>query len=359
MDQLDKKQISIMIVDDAPQNLTLLNNMLQKRGYHVFAFPSGDLAIKAVKKTPPDLILLDINMPEMNGYQVCETIKSDKSIPDFPIIFLSALTEVDDKVKAFRVGGVDYISKPFQFEEVDARVRTHLRIRELQNQLELSNKNLQIKVAEQVKEISESQMSTIFALARLAEYRDVITGMHLERVQEYCRLLADSLRKSVYGSQISDEFVTTIYHASPLHDIGKVGIPDSILLKPGELTEKEFEIMKTHTDIGARALSEVLTKYSGNYFIRMGIEVARSHHERWDGKGYPEQLVGVQTPLAARIMKLVDVYDALRSKRSYKDAFDHQTAYRIIVDGKGTEFDPVVSEAFVSLEKEFDRITKT
>ncbi|MCL5261211.1 MAG: response regulator [Gammaproteobacteria bacterium] len=358
MNEEEKRQACIMVVDDAPQNLTLLTNMLQKRGYRVYAFPSGELAVKAVKKSPPDLILLDINMPEMNGYVVCEKIKSDKSIPDFPIIFLSALTEIDDKVKAFRVGGVDYISKPFQFEEVDARVQTHLKIRDLQAKLEESNKNLQEKVEEQVKEISESQMSTIFSLAKLAEYRDIETGKHLERVQDYCHLIAKTLRESEYRDQVNDEFIETIYHASPLHDIGKVAIPDKILLKPGELTESEFEIMKTHAAIGAKALVEVYKKYSRNYFIRMGIEIARSHHERWDGKGYPDHLTGDQTPLAARIMKLVDVYDALRAKRCYKDAYDHTTTYKIIVDGRGTEFDPVLIDVFVKLEKQFNSMHK-
>jgi putative two-component system response regulator len=208
-------------------------------------------------------------------------------------------------------------------------------------------------VAEQVREISESQMSTIFALAKLAEYRDVDTGGHLERVQDYCRLLAAELYKGEYAKQINDAFIATIYQASPLHDIGKVAIPDKILLKPGKLTDDEFVIMKTHTTIGATALSEVFAKYSRNYFIRMGIEIARWHHERWDGKGYPDGLAQDKIPLAARIMKLVDVYDALRSKRCYKNAIGHATACDIIFAGSATEFDPVVTDAFRGCEKVF------
>lgn len=267
------------------------------------------------------------------------------------------MTDVDDKLKAFKAGGVDYITKPFQFEEVDARVQAHLKIRELQAELEKHNHNLQELVSSQVKEISESQMSIIFALVRLAEYRDTDTGNHLERTQEFCRILAKKLREtSPYSKFIDDKFITNIYQASPLHDIGKVAIPDNILLKPGKLTSEEFELMKTHTTIGANYLEDVLKKYPKNEFIKMGVDIARSSHEKWDGTGYPQGLAGENIPLSARIMALVDAYDALRSKRSYKQPFDHEKAYSVIMSEMKEHFDPIIIEAFLHVADEFKNI---
>lgn len=349
----------IMIIDDIPGNLKLLSNMLELHGYEIFPFTSGKQALLAAEKNPPDLILLDIKMPEMDGYQVCEKIKANKSLTNIPIIFLSALSEMTDKIKAFQVGGVDYITKPFQFDEVKIRVNTHLKISELQNELETHNKKLAELVNQQVKEISDAQISIIFAMAKLAEYRDNETGNHLERVQEFCKLLATQLyHNSPYAKLIDEKFITNIYHASPLHDIGKVAIPDHILLKPDKLTFDEFEIMKTHATIGASYLEEVLKKYPKNDFIRMGVEVAKSTHERWDGKGYPEGLSHEAIPLSARIMAVVDVYDAVRSKRCYKHAIDHDAACSIIAKETNTHFDPVISDAFVILNQEFAKIFK-
>jgi putative two-component system response regulator len=338
---------SVMIVDDTLENLRLLESMLHDKGYQVFAFPNGEMALKAAAKNVPDLILLDIMMPGMDGFEVCGRLKADPKLAEVPVIFLSALSEVADKVKAFHFGGVDYITKPFQFEEVDARVSTHLNLRALQEALESHNLRLQELVDAQVKEISDSQMATIFALAKLAESRDYETGAHLERVQGYCRALAETLMDtSAYGKLIDYNFITTLYQACPMHDIGKVAIPDRILLKPGKLTTDEFEIIKTHTTVGADTLLAVLKHYPQNAFVNMGIDIARSHHERWDGRGYPHGLSKESIPLAARIMAVADVYDALRSIRTYKQAIDHETATQIIEQGSGTQFDPVVAEAF-------------
>lgn len=349
----------IMIVDDMPQNLKLLTNMLESRGYQVFAFANGELALKAIAKNPPDLILLDIKMPELDGYQVCTQLKADKKLAKIPVIFISALAETDDKIKAFQVGGVDYITKPFQFEEINARVQTHLKISELQSKLETHNKHLQELVSAKVKEISESQMAIIFAMAKLVDYRDNDTGNHLERAQEFCRILAIELKNSSpYTKSIDEKFINNIYYSSPLHDIGKVAIPDNILLKPDKLTFEEFEIMKTHATIGAQYLEEVLKKYPQNDFVRMGVEIARSSHERWDGKGYPQGLSGEAIPLSARIMAVADVYDAIRSKRSYKKPVDHPTAFSIIISESGSHFDPIVIDAFVRLKDKFEEIYK-
>jgi putative two-component system response regulator len=347
----------IMVVDDTPQNLRLLESLLTERGYQVFALPSGDMALRAAAKSPPDLILLDIDMPGLTGYEVCERLKADERLAEIPIIFISALSETVDKVRAFEVGGVDYVTKPIKFDEVAARVATHLKLRALQASLEKHNKQLEEVVAAQVKQISESQMATIFALAKLAENRDTDTGEHLERVQEYCRVLASALGESSrYSELIGEGFIANIYQASPLHDIGKVAIPDEVLLKPGRLTESEFEVMKTHATIGAQTLMAVLERYPENTFLRMGIEIARYHHERWDGAGYPEGIAGERIPLSARVMAVVDVYDAFRSDRCYRSGLTHEATRTIILDGEGTQFDPVIAGKFEELETTFHNI---
>ncbi len=340
---------NILVVDDVPANLTLLTGMLKEKGYRVRPVPSGKLALKAVEHEAPDLILLDITMPGMNGFEVCQKLKQDKRFHDIPIIFISALTETLDKVKAFGSGGVDYVTKPFQFDEVEARVETHLKLRRYQAHLE-------DLVQEQVKEISDSQISTIFALSKLSESRDKETGEHLERVQIYCKMLAEKLsQQEPYNSVIDAAFIHNIFNASPLHDIGKVASPDYVLLKSGKLTEEEFAMMKKHAHVGANTMAAVQQVYKKNAFINMGITIARNHHERWDGTGYPDGLKGEDIPLAARIMAIADVYDALRSNRCYKGAFSRDRSRELIEDGSGTQFDPALVVAFLALEEEFDR----
>jgi putative two-component system response regulator len=354
------KQFDIMVIDDTLANVQLLTGLLHQHGYKVRPVLSGRQAIQAVQSHSPDLILLDITMPEMTGYEVCELLKKDPETKDIPIIFISALSEPFDKVKAFSLGGVDYITKPFQAEEVQARIETHLRISSLQNELEKHNHHLQELVQEQIKEITDSQMATILALAKLAEFRDEDTGRHIERVQIYCKLLAIRLSlKQQFHSIITSAFVENIFHASPLHDIGKVGIQDAILLKPAKLTPEEYDIMKKHSVIGAQTLIAVRERYPKNHFINMGIIIARSHHERWDGRGYPDGLSGQDIPHAARIMALADVYDALRSKRPYKSALSHPDSLKIIAEASGSYFDPEMVEVFMELEGEFEKISGT
>jgi len=345
----------IMVVDDAPDILTMLSQMLEEHGCEVLALPNGTLALHEAERYAPDLLLLDINMPELDGYQVCGLLKQNPDLKDIPIIFLSGLNSTDAKVKAFDAGGVDYITKPFHLAEVQARVGTHLKLRSLQSKLVF-----QQMVAEKVREISEAQSATIFALAKLAEHRDEDTGAHLERVREYCRLLAERLGEdSPYVGAITPDFIDCIQHAAPLHDIGKVAIPDRILLKPGKLTPEEFEIMKTHTVIGAENLQTVYNNYAGNVFIGMGIEIALYHHERWEGNGYPDRLVGKNIPLSARIMAVADCYDAIHSDRCYRKGSSHEETRNIIMSESGTHFDPEVCKAFFALEQEFGRIMKT
>lgn len=348
---------TIMVVDDTPANLRLLEEMLHGQGHRTLMFPSGAMALKALARKQPDLILLDILMPEMNGFEFCQKLKEDREMKKIPIIFLSALSDTESKVKAFSVGGVDYITKPFQFEEVKARVTTHLQLRKMQVESEHHSLHLEDLVQEKIKEVSDSQLATIFAVSKLAESRDDETGRHIERTRTFCKVLAEQLLNHPRdAAQLSPAFVENIYHASPLHDIGKVGIMDNILLKPGRLTAEEFEIMKSHTHIGANTLQTVLSKYPNNTFLNMGIDIARSHHEKWDGSGYPDGLAGEEIPLSARIMALADVYDALRSRRPYKEPFSHHKSFDIIMEGAGQHFDPVVIEAFTTLESEFANI---
>lgn len=252
---------------------------------------------------------------------------------------------------------MDYITKPFHFQEVCKRVDTHVRLRRLQAELEAKNRRLVELVSEQVREISDSQMATIFALAKLAESRDGETGKHIERVQLYCKLLAATLAEQpVYQGRIEESFIDNIFLASPLHDIGKVGIRDNILLKQGQLTAAEFDEMKAHTVLGARTLEAVRTRYPRNEFLRLGIEIARCHHERWDGLGYPTGLSGAEIPLSARIMAVADSYDAARTRRCYKPSLSHAECRAALLQRSGTYLDPDVVQAFESVQGLFEDV---
>ena len=499
------KEEKIMIVDDTPMYLKMLVEMLREQGYKVAGFRRGSQALKAAAKSPPDLFIFDINMPEMDGFELCERLKADDFLEDIPVIFVSSLIGTKEKVKAFNLGAVDYLTKPVQLDEAKSRIETHLDMRRLQNKLkeknrvleeneakfraisdsaldavimidekarivywnhaaeeifgytsdevmgldphdmimpeqyrkdyekgfekfkmtgegsaigkvleltakhkngeefpievalspikmgdktywssaiirditerkmseevineyarEIDRKNryLEEMVEEKVEEISNSQIATIKALANLAESRDDETGLHIERTQSFCFFLAAELREEFPEFQdiIDEKYIENLTRAAPLHDIGKVGIPDSILLKKGKLTPEEFEEIKKHTTIGAKSLEEARASYPNNDFINIGTKIARSHHEKWDGSGYPDGLAGTNIPLSARIMALADVYDALRSKRVYKPAFSHEKSHRIINEESGKHFDPTMVEAFNRLQEEFEEISNS
>ena len=338
---------NVLIVDDASANLELLTEILGQRGVESRPVLSGQLAIMAARADPPDLILLDINMPVMNGFEVYERLKADAALKDIPVIFITAHTETVDKLRAFSMGAVDYVTKPFQAEEVSARVETHLRLRKLQLDIEEHNNHLEDLVQEKIKEISRSQMATIFALAKLAESRDSDTGQHLERVQTLSRILAGELRGlPQYASIITDQYLENLYQAAPLHDIGKVGVSDAILMKRGKLSTDEFVEMRRHTTIGAQTLAAVHAEFPGNSFIAMGIDIAQSHHEKFNGSGYPEGLSGDAIPLSARIVAVADIYDAMRSTRPYKLAMTHDEAADFIIASGGQHLSPDIVAAF-------------
>lgn len=345
--QQDKSQI--LVLEDDLNVLSSIDCMLTEYGYHVFPFANASEALNAVIVEKPDLILLDISLSEIDGYQVCERIKQNPAHRDIPVIFMSGMNSAEDKIKGFEVGGVDYIAKPFHPTEVLARIKTHINLSSLHNKIEY-----QILEENKIRRISEAQHATIFALAKLAELRDDDTGAHLLRVSYYCAQLAKQLAmNSRYAEKVSEEFIDCIQCASPLHDIGKVAIPDKVLLKPGKLTPEEFEIMKTHTVIGAENLQAVFDECADNPFIGMGIEIALYHHERWDGTGYPDRLLGKNIPLSARVVAVGDYYDALRSNRCYRKGFNHETVKKMLLEEDGTHFDPEIVKAFLSIEDKF------
>ncbi len=284
-------------------------------------------------------------------------MKSDDQLRNIPVIFISALQDTANIVRAFSQGGVDYVTKPFQQEEVQARIATHLGLQQAKKEVELYSHQLEDLVSRKVLEITEAQMAINLALSKLTESRDCDTGKHIERVQFFCKILAHQLKfEEPLRSIIDDPFIDNIFHASPLHDIGKVSIPDSILLKKGKLSVSEFEIMKTHVSAGALTLEAILNLYPSNQFLKMGLEITQYHHERWDGAGYLEGLKGEEIPIAARIMALVDVYDALRSERPYKKPFPHDVSRGIIMNESGSHFDPMIVKAFIEVNDVFERV---
>jgi putative two-component system response regulator len=350
--------VSIMIIDDNPIVIDVLRDILSEIPVHHIAL-DGENALLQLSQLEhlPDIILLDMMLPGISGVEVCKRIKSYHAFSNIPIIFISALNETFDKIKAFEAGGADYITKPFQYLEVLARVQAHLNAHLLKKELDIHNKHLEKLVMIKSKEVFETQMATIDALVRLVESRDDETGKHLMRVRNVSKRLAEKLGSNPkYRDKINVEFVALIEKASVLHDIGKVGISDAILLKPGKLTVEEFEKVKKHTIIGAETLIDVDKQHPGNKFIETGIEITMYHHERWDGKGYPDGLGGENIPLSARIVAVSDTYDALRSKRTYKDRFNHTASCEIIMSECGTHFDPDIIEVFKEIEHEFEHL---
>lgn len=352
---LDSSIYTVMIVEDSPFQQKLLETVLSTLKCQVVCCEDGIEALDVIGRIDPDVILMDITMPKLDGYQVCKILKDDPRLRDIPVIFISTLHETLDKVKAFSLGAVDYVTKPFQAEEVLARVETHLKLRRLHRELEESKLALQSRLHLQTQELYEMQASIVRALATLAESRDHQTGGHLERVQHYCRKLAiEAVARNLDdGLKVSE--IPEIAYSSILHDIGKVAIPDAILLKTGRLTVDEFEYMKRHTTIGADTLKIVHSKYHHSS-IQVAMNIARYHHERWDGKGYPEGLEGKVIPVAARIMAIADVYDALRSQRSYKPAMSHEESVKMMTAERGTHFDPDLFDAFLANQAQFAQI---
>jgi putative two-component system response regulator len=356
---------TILMVDDNPANLQVLQTILEGQGCRLLTARDGAGALSVATKEKPDVILLDIMMPDMDGFDVCRNLKADPATFEIPVILLSAPEMTEDKVRGLEMGAVDYISKPFQPEEVIARVTTHLTLRYLERQLRIANselkelnENLDKKVEERSQQLIRSRDSIIFVMAKMTEARDDDTGKHLERICRYVEILAQELAKT--DASITDSWIRTVVKTAALHDIGKVGIPDDILLKKGQLTPEERKIMETHPAIGGDTLLELREEMGGGGpYLSRAIEITLGHHEKWDGSGYPFGIKGEAIALSARLVAVADVYDALVSQRIYKPGLSHEDACRLIQEGAGTHFDPRVVNAFEARQDDFRRIAES
>ena len=348
---------NILVIDDTPANLTLINQLL-RTDYRVRLANHGLKGLALAASTRPSLILLDIMMPGIDGYEVCRRLKANPETAEIPVIFLTAKSAAEDEELGLALGAADFIHKPIAPSVVMARVRMHLQMRSWQSFLEDKSAWLEAEVERRVREVLRLQEASVSVMVSLAEFRDECTGNHIRRTQDYVRLLAQYLsQRERDRAVLSPEQIDRIAKAAPLHDIGKIGIPDYILLQPGRHTPDEFELMKTHAVKGEAILERTRKEMGGNNtMLDYAVQIARSHHEHWDGNGYPDGLAGEAIPLAARLMAVADVYDALRSRRPYKVPFSHEEAVRMLVERSGRQFDPAAIEAFVALEAEFNRI---
>ncbi|MEW6695360.1 MAG: two-component system response regulator [Pseudomonadota bacterium] len=351
---------TVLVVDDTPQNLLLMTELLRDH-YRVRVANGGARALKLAATPPlPDLVLLDIMMPDLDGYEVLRRLKTDPLTRDIPVIFLTAKSEVEDETHGLALGAVDYITKPISPPIVLARVRTHLALKASADFLRDQSAYLRTEVERRTREVRAIQDVTVLALASMAETRDNETGNHILRTQRYVRALAEHLRAHPrWGATLTDDYIELLYKSAPLHDIGKVGIPDRILLKPGPLTPEEFEIMKTHTTLGYQAIVRAERSLGMALdFLRLAKEIALSHQEKWDGTGYPQGLRAEAIPPSARLMAVADVYDALISRRVYKPPFTHEEACQVIAQGRGQHFDPDVADAFADIHATFRAIAQ-
>ncbi|MEJ2040195.1 MAG: two-component system response regulator [Desulfosarcinaceae bacterium] len=335
---------NILVVDDDPAVQRMMKRILGRSGYHVLVAGGGQAAFDMLNAGQPDLIMLDLSMPNIDGFQVATQLKGDLQTREIPIILITGLDSSQNHVRALDLGVNDFLSKTAQPEEILARIRSHLKIKQLNDELRDYRLSLEKMVALRTDQLKDASLEVIWRLTAASEYRDNETGAHIQRMSHYSAAIARKMG-------LAPKTVETILYAAPMHDIGKIGIPDRILLKPGKLDAAEWEIMKDHTIIGANIL-----KGSKIGFVRMGAMISMTHHEKWDGSGYPYGLKGRCIPLAGRIVALADVFDALTSNRPYKEAFPVETAYGIIEKGRGNHFDPQVVEAFFSIHDELMEI---
>lgn len=341
-------QPTVLVVDDEPNNVKLLELLLHGEGYTTIAAKNGSEALTLAAAENPDLILLDVMMPDMDGFETVARLKADPRTKPVPVIMVTALDDRDSKLRALQAGAEEFLSKPIDRADLTVRVRNLLRLKEYGDFLANHNRMLDEQVKQRTAELEEAYRDTVFTLVRAAEHKDEETGHHVRRISHYCKVLAEAMNMPA-------DFHDVIFNASPMHDIGKIGIPDYVLLKPGGFTPEEWEIMRTHCTLGASILGSGTSPYT-----RMGAEIALNHHERWDGSGYPNGLKGEAIPLSARIMQICDVYDALRSKRPYKLPFDHARSVEIITRGDGRvepgHFDPAVLACFAAQADRFAAI---
>lgn len=347
-DSCSEGKMRILIVDDERQNVKLLEVILHGQGYATEAAVNGQEALEMVAKNPPDLILLDIKMPGLSGLDVAKKLKSDPASNMIPIIMVTSMDDRDTRLNALQLGAEEYLTKPIDRLELWARVRNLLRLKEYSDLLAWHNQTLDEQVKVRTRQLRDSYRETILTLTRAAEFRDEDTGTHVRRISHYNAEIARYLG-------MDNEFIDSIFYASPMHDVGKIGVPDHILLKPGSLTPEEWGIMKSHTSLGAEILNAKDSPY-----LKMGAEIALTHHEYWNGAGYPNGLKGEEIPLSGRIMSICDQYDALRMMRPYKPALSHETVVGILTRGDGRtlveHFDPAIHAAFLGCVDKFCEI---
>jgi len=352
----DIKRKTIFMVDDNLTNLTVGKNALLGK-YKVFTIPSGKKLFEMLDKTMPDMILLDIEMPDMNGYEIIKILKADPRTAEVPVIFLTARSDSGSELEGLSLGAIDYISKPFSPPLLLKRIEVHMLVEEQKVELEHYNHNLQYMVEEKTNTVLDLQNAILRTVAELVECRDDTTGGHIERTQNYLRILVDALLKDDrYKEEVSSWNIEFLLQSSQLHDVGKIAIKDSILQKPAKLTPEEFDEMKTHTSFGIKVIEKIQENTSEATFLEYAKIFASTHHEKWDGTGYPTGLRGNDIPLQGRLMAIADVYDALISERPYKKPFSHEDAVDIIKKGSGSHFDPDLVGVFLEHEAEFREV---
>lgn len=361
MEKMSQKnnEIRILVVDDVEVNLIILEEIIKNMGYQPLLAQSVKEALKMIQESDvlPRVILSDISMPDIDGYTFCTMLKKDPYTKDIPVIFISAMDSASDLNKGFELGAVDYIPKPFEKTEVEMRISTHLKLYSMQKDLEDNNRQLSIVVARQMEKLRLEQKNIMTALARLVESKESISDTHYKNIMYNSRILAQGMQLSPkFEDEVSDDFIDTIESSAGLHDIGKIMIPDAILLKNAPLDEEERKIMRTHAELGAKTLIDIYQGVEHNDFIDMAIDIAWYHHECWDGSGYPKGLKGNEIPLSARIVKIVDVFDAMIGERRYKQPIPIEQTMEYMQKMAGTVFDPDIIRVFARIYRNFSGV---
>lgn len=347
----------ILVVDDDSANLMLAQKILGDE-HRVAAANSGMAALKYLEKNKPDMILLDINMPQMDGFETMEKLRENPDYSSIPVIFLTADKSVEAETRCFQAGAIDFVGKPFVPEILKSRVKRILELERYHNHLEEMVKEQAEIITSRTRRISEIQENVIVGMANLIESRDGSTGKHVKNTKIYVKLLAEELlKRNMYGDILNEEYLQNLIKAAPLHDVGKIKVPDGILNKPGSFTEDEYNIMKLHTEYSQDIIQNIIGDVEEEEYLRIAKEIGLYHHERWDGNGYPRGLVGEEIPLSARIMALADVFDALYESRVYKEAFSIDKVMEMLAEGKGTQFDPILTEIFIDLQEKLEEMT--
>ncbi len=348
-----KPQIKILIVDDVEVNRYVLRDIVTEMGHQPLLAESGEQALKIVEHIIPQLIISDISMPVMDGFELCERLKKDPKTREIPVIFISALEDTGEVVKGFEVGGEDYIAKPFVRDIVKARVGLHLKLYETKREVSETNRLLQISVQKQLKQLETEKKNVLYALTRVARENAAYDAQHMERLCFNCRMLAEALQLTVeYGSVISDGFIDTLELAAPLCDLGNVAVSADVLQKEGELTEEEIEVMRTHTTIGSRIISDVQRVGEYNEFLQMSYDIALYHHEYYDGSGYPNRVKGDAIPLAAQIVAVVSDFCALTEERTYRGAYSTNAALAIMKERSESRYNPKIARVLAMIVRQ-------